>query len=79
MCRDEYSKTNYHLLALCALIFLSLAQSVETQEIQMYDLWAAGEQITSANCENFTDDALIEGKLSYDPTKKELTLDNVSD
>ena len=41
-----------------------------------YALKVAGRSITSKNCENFTDDALIEGKVTYNATKKELLLDN---
>ena len=64
------------LLALFALTFFSFVLPVQAQEVEKYELWVAGEKITSKNRENFTDDALIEGKVSYDPAKKELTLDN---
>ena len=64
------------LLALFALTFFSFVLPVQAQEVEKYELWVAGEKITSKNRENFTNDALIEGKVSYDPAKKELTLDN---
>ena len=64
------------LLALFALTFFSFVLPVQAQEVEKYELWVAGEEITSKNRENFTNDALIEGKVSYDPAKKELTLDN---
>ena len=63
------------LLALFALTLFSFVLPVQAQEVE-YELWVAGEKITSKNQENFTNDALIEGKVSYDPVKKELTLDN---
>ena len=64
------------LLALFALTFFSFVLPVQAQEVEKYELWVAGEKITSKNQENFINDALIEGKVSYDPAKKELTLDN---
>ena len=64
------------LLALFALTFFSFVLPVQAQEVEKYELWVAGEEITSKYRENFTNDALIEGKVSYDPAKKELTLDN---
>ena len=41
-----------------------------------YALKVAGRSITSKNCENFTDEALIEDKVSYNAMRKELLLNN---
>ena len=43
-----------------------------------YDLWVGGVEVTSENKDNITGSGISGGKVSYDPTSKTLTLDNVS-
>ena len=43
-----------------------------------YDLWIAGEQVTSANCSDLSVIDSVSGTVKYDPSTKTLTLQNAT-
>ena len=47
-------------------------------KITNYDLYIAGTQVTSANCDDLSEIDGVEGKVKYDPDNKTLTLDNAT-
>ena len=70
-------KLHQSLIATLVTMLLLLAgSSVSAQE--EYDLWIAGEKVTSANCSDLTAIPGVYGKVSYDPTTKTLTLEDAS-
>ena len=47
-------------------------------KITNYDLYIAGTQVTSANCDDLSEIDGVEGTVKYDPDNKTLTLDNAT-
>lgn len=43
-----------------------------------YDLWIAGTQVTSENCNDISNFDEVSGKVRYNPSSKTLTLDNAT-
>ena len=64
------------IATLVTMVLLLAGSSVSAQE--EYDLWIAGEKVTSANCSDLTAIPGVYGKVSYDPTTKTLTLEDAS-
>ena len=46
--------------------------------IMYYDLWIAGTQVTSENCNNISNFEGVSGKVSYNPSSNTLTLNNAT-
>ena len=65
------------LVCLCMVCALNPITSL-AEPTTSYDLWVGGVEVTSENKDNITGSGISGGKVSYDPTSKTLTLDNVS-
>ena len=50
----------------------------QTGEVQNYDLQICGTQVTSDNCGNLSWITGVNGKVSYDPSTKTLTLEKAT-
>lgn len=50
----------------------------QTGEVQNYDLQICGTQVTSDNCDNLSWITGVNGKVSYDPSTKTLTLEKAT-
>ena len=48
------------------------------ESVETYDLWVAGVQVTSANADDITASAIVEGKISFDAAKKVLTFERAT-
>ena len=49
-----------------------------TGELEEFDLWIYGVQVTSANCNNLSGINGVSGTVTYNPSSKTLTLDHAS-
>ena len=47
-------------------------------EYQNYQLFIAGTQVTSENCNNISNSSIVSGRVSFDPSSKTLTLNNAT-
>ena len=48
------------------------------ESVETYDLWVAGVQVTSANADDITASAIVEGKISFDAAKNVLTFERAT-
>ena len=64
------------IVTLVTMLLLLAGSSLSAQE--EYELWIAGERVTSANCSDFSAIPGVKGKVSYDPTTKTLYLEDAS-
>ena len=55
-----------------------LASTTANAQVEKYGFSLAGIEVTSANYENLSGLAGIEGTITYDPTANKLTLDNAT-
>ena len=62
--------------AIVALFIAMMALPTTAQAQTEYDLKICGTQVTSDNCDDLSAIAGVEGKVSYDPDSKTLTLEN---
>ncbi len=60
--------------AIAALFIALFALPQQTRAETKYDLWIAGTQVTSANCNDLTTIKGVSGTVKYDPANKVLTL-----
>ena len=60
--------------AIAALFIALFALPQQTRAQTKYDLWIAGTQVTSANCNNLATISGVSGTVKYDPANKVLTL-----
>ena len=70
-------KLHQSLIATLVTILLALTASSASAQTT-YNLWIAGERVTSANCSDLTAIPGVTGRVSYDPTTKTLTLEDAS-
>ena len=65
-------RNTYAAIAALFIALFALPQQARAQT--EYDLWIAGTQVTSANCNNLSTISGVSGTVKYDPGSKTLTL-----
>ena len=66
----------YTYAAIAALFIALFALPQQTRAETKYDLWIAGTQVTSTNCNDLSTISGVSGIVKYDPANKVLTLQN---
>ena len=62
----------------CLCMVCALQPITSLAEVTTYGLWVGGVEVTSENKDDITGSGISGGKVSYDPTSKTLTLNNVN-
>ncbi|GAB6976513.1 choice-of-anchor J domain-containing protein [Prevotella falsenii] len=70
-------KNTYAAIAALFIAMLALPQQAQAQE-EKYQLWIAGVQVTSDNCNDLSVISGVNGTVKYDPSSNVLTLQNAT-